>query len=742
MSHPNVSSARRRHPLIPIQEDEVNASVHAIKQYIAANENLIPDMLSSSAAMDKKKQKKNNNNTGGTNHSSREDHPDKDSHGIIFVSVDLVEPWTSAQKLSCFQSSPCHDTMVNEYDRSSRTCIMIHDRQRAISVSAEIIVSLVTLRVVDWRWLPLGTQPFVTLEEFQICEKLVKGDPKFQAMMKRRGLVPREIAHDSNAIQKWADRRWMIEPWSAGFYGDEEERGYRLLRTIVFVRVGSDDDHGYAHPVEGVCLTLDLVNRVIVCIEDMYENSSEEELAKLLPKERINYEQHLFEQEGGKMRTDMKPIEITQPLGASFTVSDTNLISWQNWNLRVGFSALEGLTLHCLEFHKRPIAYRMSIAEMAVPYGDPTSIHSRKNAFDVGEYGLGKLANSLTLGCDCLGEIHYFDGCLTNMHGVPYKMKNVICLHEEDNSILWKHTDWRRDKVSVRRSRRLVISFIATVGNYEYGFYYHLYLDGAIELEIKHTGIINTSTLFSKHFVPSEDGTLKELKHYNPSKYATKLTNEGLCGQIHQHIYCARIDMCLDGVENRLVELNVQEEEDDEINYRGNGFYAQETLLAREMEARRKVNPNSNRCWKIVNQSRKNKVGDPVSYVLQPATNIRCYAKPHSWLVQRAPWLKYHLWCSQYDPSDSRHPSGNYVNQTDGTTGGDTIETITNKNRNIVDQDLVLWYTFGITHVVRLEDFPVMPVGPLKAFTLVPHGFFDMNPVLDVPPNKPMCCKL
>lgn len=620
---------------------------------------------------------------------------------------------------------------------------MIHNMSDATCRTAEVFVSLTHGKLLDWVWLPLGTQALVTLEEFQICERLVKRDPLFQRIMSKRGLVPKELEGNVDKIQEWADRRWMIEPWSAGFYGDENERGKRLLRTIVFVRLGSDDDHGYAHPVDGLCLTLDLVSRSILYIDDMFANYPEEELQHILPKQRLNYEQHLFEKESGKrMRIDLKPIEITQPQGPSWTVTDTNLVTWQNWKLRVGFNALEGLTLHCLQFQDRPIAYRISISEMAVPYGDPTLIHSRKNAFDVGEYGLGKLANSLQLGCDCLGEIFYFDGCLSTMYGSPYQMKNVICLHEEDNSILWKHTDWRRDKVSVRRARRLVISFIATVGNYEYGFYYYLYLDGCVELEVKHTGIINTSTIFNRHYVPSEDGTLKENKRYDPLKYATKLSEEGLCGQIHQHIYCARIDMCLDGIENRLVEVNVREEDDESINFRGNSFYAEETLLQTEMEARRNLNLTTNRFWKIVNQSKRNKTNTPVSYVLQPATNVRCFAKPHSWLIKRAPWLKYHLWCSQYSVKDSRHPSGNHVNQTDGITGGDTLETITNKNRSIVDQDLVLWYVFGITHVVRLEDFPVMPVVPLKAFTLVPHGFFDENPVLDVPPSKQICCKL
>ena len=55
-------------------------------------------------------------------------------------------------------------------------------------------------------------------------------------------------------------------------------------------------------------------------------------------------------------------------------------------------------------------------------------------------------------------------------------------MHEEDCGIAWKHTDWRTGVAQMRRNRRLVFSFICTIANYEYAFYYHLYLDGAIEV--------------------------------------------------------------------------------------------------------------------------------------------------------------------------------------------------------------------------------------------------------------------
>ena len=54
---------------------------------------------------------------------------------------------------------------------------------------------------------------------------------------------------------------------------------------------------------------------------------------------------------------------------------------------------------------------------MVVPYGTPERSHYRKNVFDSGELGFGRMANSLTLGCDCLGAIHYFDAEVPTVFG-------------------------------------------------------------------------------------------------------------------------------------------------------------------------------------------------------------------------------------------------------------------------------------------------------------------------------------
>jgi primary-amine oxidase len=217
-----------------------------------------------------------------------------------------------------------------------------------------------------------------------------------------------------------------------------------------------------------------------------------------MPPAPVNYRSDLVAATtGAPMRTDLKPINITQPEGPSFTV-DGNAVSWYKWRLRIGFNAREGLVLYDVGWDDgggrvRPVLHRASLVEMAVPYGDPNAPYIRKCAFDVGDYGMGFTANSLELGCDCVGHIRYFDGVVNNARGEPVVIKNAVCMHEEDAGMLWKHTDTRLKRVEVRRNRRLVVSMVSTFANYEYAMYWNFWLDGAVTLEMKLTGILSTS---------------------------------------------------------------------------------------------------------------------------------------------------------------------------------------------------------------------------------------------------------
>ena len=228
-------------------------------------------------------------------------------------------------------------------------------------------------------------------------------------------------------------------------------------------------------PSRGCIVLIDLSTLEILEVIDHFEASGD---YVPLPRTPLNFDRDVLTE----FRKPSAPLDVVQPEGAGFRV-EGNKVTWENWDFRVGFNGREGLSLHCLGYtegtERRPVLYRASIAEMVVPYGTPERSHFRKNVFDSGELGFGRMANSLELGCDCLGTIHYFDAVVPDLFGQPQTIRNCICLHEEDAGMSWKHFDWRTERTEVRRSRKLVISSISTIGNYEYASYWYLFRTAA-----------------------------------------------------------------------------------------------------------------------------------------------------------------------------------------------------------------------------------------------------------------------
>ena len=290
-------------------------------------------------------------------------------------------------------------------------------------------------------------------------------------------------------------------------------------------------------------------------------------------------------------------------------------------------------------------------------------------------------------------------------------MPNAICIHEEDDGILWKHWDFRLDQTEVRRARRLVISTIATVGNYEYACYWYLYLDGTIEFEIKATGIINTAAC--------EPG--------KPGRYGTEVA-PGVLGHIHQHHFCARLDLAVDGDRNRVVECDTQVQPLGPDNPYGNAFYTTQMIL--KTESGRERNPDTERYWKFESATANNALGHATAYKLHPEGSVRPFVHPESPSGRRMPFVYKQLWLTRHHPQE-RYPGGEFMNHCDGSAG---VHQYVTQGRNIDGEDVVAWHVFGLHHLPRPEDFPVQPVAK-TGFKLVPVGFFDVNSTLDIPPS-------
>ena len=587
---------------------------------------------------------------------------------LRFVSVALAEPAKDA--LLTWQPS-------STLPRRAEVVVLAPAEETSYAGTVDLDAGAIH----SWERLD-GLQPAMVPEEYADIERLMLDHPDFRAALERRGITDLDLV--------------CVDPLPAGAWGDHDYEGRRMCRALAWIRPYPDGNN-YARPIEGIVGLVDLHRAEVLEVVDHG--------AVPLPPGLGEYRAH-----GRAMREDLKPIEITQPEGPSFTVAG-QLVEWQKWSFRIGFTAREGLVLHSLAYDRRPILYRASYSEMAVPYGDPSKTRYVHCPFDIGENLVGTLANSLELGCDCLGEIRYFDATVCNGAGDAVEIRNAICMHEEDHGILWKHWDFRTEHTEVRRSRRLVVSSISTIGNYDYGFFWYLYQDGTIESEVKATGIIATAAVG-----PGET-----------PRYG-QVVAEGVNGMIHQHIFNVRLDFDLDGRQNSVYEVH-SEPVDSEY---GNAFRAVKTLLRTEDESPELIDALRGRYWLIVNPESRNAIGDPVGYKLVPGENVGPLAEPDGVFARRAGFAFKHVWVTPY-AADERYAAGEYPNQ---RASADGLPTWIAQKRSIDNEDVVVWYTFGLHHLPRPEDWPVMPVHHI-GFKLKPFGFFDENPALDVPPSQP-----
>ncbi|GAA5837712.1 hypothetical protein JCM3766R1_000561 [Sporobolomyces carnicolor] len=589
--------------------------------------------------------------------------------------------------------------------------------------------------LVSYKQLPVGVQPAITLEELDETEKVVCEDATVIALCEEVGVSREQIRADC---------------WSIG-YEDRFGEGRRLQQAFVYARL-KDHEHLYAHPLD-FNVVVDTNTKEILKIDfashrvpgkeklsgtgstaphsvegDSLADAGRERIAP--PKDEHNFLPDLIQDErkargqDWSIRKDLKALEITQPDGVSFELSG-NEICWQNWKFHIGFNHREGIVLSTVQYFDvdekryRPICYRASFAEMVVPYAAPEWPHPRKFAFDVGEYGLGMMANSLELGCDCLGAIHYLDAEMSNHAGQPVTLKNCVCIHEEDDGLLWKHTDFRAGgRAQAVRSRKLIVSMVCTVANYEYLFRWCFKQDATMELEVRLTGILNTYTAHEGEEV-SSFGTLVA-----PQVQAHH----------HQHLFSLRVDPMIDGLENTVVESEVRPLDSptgSDENWAGNGFVSVKEELKTTSSGARKADPLKGRQWTITNANKKHySSGASVGYKIVCKDTPPLLPHADSLVGRRATFAKNTIWVTPYEDGQL-YPAGKYPTQTPFAPA-DSLENWMKGDRSIANEDIVVWYTFGATHVPRPEDWPVMPYEDVK-IAFKPVSFFRANPALDVP---------
>ncbi|KAJ3499515.1 hypothetical protein NLG97_g268 [Lecanicillium saksenae] len=624
-----------------------------------------------------------------------------------FRVVTLLEP-SKKQMIQYLenehQNKPIEETPV----RYARIEVVVQGN-RGENQLFELIVDLDSDKVVQKQH-HQGKHSYIDSDYMQAVEKACLADENVQAEIKTLNLPPEATV--------------VVEAWAYATDGTNDMTE-RLTMCWFYMRLlESADANYYAYPLD-VCAEVSESLQVVKIYrlptkpsERINQEKKEYDRRKMHPAETSEYHPDLRP----SPRRTTKPYQVVQPDGPSFQI-EGNHVQWEKWSFRVGFNYREGLTLHDIRYDERSLFYRLSLSEMFVPYGDPRAPYPRKAAFDLGNDGAGINANNLQLGCDCLGTIKYFDAYHNTPDGEPMKMPNVVCCHEQDDGILWKHTNFRTKNPVVARSRILVLQTIITVSNYEYIFTWHFGQDASIFYEIRATGILST--------VPTD----MEVNEKIP--YGTVVA-PGVLAPYHQHLFSLRIDPAIDGFSNSLVieESAALPIDDPSVhNPFGIGYITKQRII--EEEGGFDLDFNTNRTFKFVNESKINPItGTPVGFKLMPFYSQKLLSHPTSFHAKRSEFGNHAVWVTRHQDGD-HFPAGKYTMQ---SMGGDGLASAIAKRKDaktaesIRDQDIVIWHTFGSTHNPRIEDWPVMPSEKLTV-GLKPVNFFSGNPGLDVAPS-------
>ncbi len=623
-------------------------------------------------------------------------HPlDSLSKDEIVATVDLLKASGKISESTRFPlidlKEPAKDDVLRfAPDIPMRREVFVVTYERGANRTCEAVVDLKARTIISWKEI-FGVQPSFVEDDAKILDQSIRADARWQEAMKKRGISDLENV--------------VIVDWAGGYFGLPDEDGFRFERGASYYRGSSK--RGSLRPIEGVIAYVNLNTGKVFKFVD----------TGVVPIPKMGA--GLGAMSVDKPRATPKPMEIVQREGVDFEISGSE-VRWQNWRFHFALRRREGLVIDTVGYEDhgrlRSVLYRGSLSEMVVPYGDPSQGWFFRNAFDVGENSMGGFANSLEPMIDAPSNATFIDAFLADDKGIPYEIPRAIALYERDGGLLWKHYDDKVKHNEARRARQLVLAWIATVGNYEYGFNWIFHQDGTLEMEVMLSGFVETKAL-----------QLAGSRADHSDEYSHLLTGN-LAGVHHQHFFNFRLDMDVDGVANSVVEQNVEPLAHSAANPYGNAFTMKETLLRNEGEAQRLINLTSSRKWKIVNPSQRNAVGEPVGSTLVAGENSLPFAWPDSWIRKRAGFVSAHLWVTPYD-SAQMHAAGFYVNQSKGDDG---LPVWTQAKRSIENRDIVTWYTMGITHIPRPEDWPVMPVHSAN-FKLVPSGFFAQNPALDLP---------
>jgi primary-amine oxidase len=564
----------------------------------------------------------------------------------------------------------------------------------------EAVIDLRANRVLSWQHVP-SSQPLLTGVENDAAITLTRASPDWRAAMRRRGLTNfLEIA---------------LTPWAPGHLPLPGSKNARLYRVLSYHQ--GKQQNSYGPPIEGVETLVDLNQKKVIQVLD----------SRVRPVPQVSTD-YFDPAVRGTTRAPLKPLHVAQPAGASVAIHDQE-VSWDRWRFRFGFNVREGLVLYQVRYEDagqwRSILYRASVSEMLVPYGDPDSSWVWRNAFDEGEYGLGKLAAPLVPGQNTAPHARLLSPVVAGDLGETVTLTNRVDLFERPGAGLWSHWEYVAGTAG-RRNRELWVGFTATIGNYDYTFHWIFRPDASLELRAELNGILLMKGVDSARCQSCERPASGEPADQD-DRYGT-LVAAHIVAPNHQHFFNVRLDFDVDGVSNSVKEINVESPKNRRKNPHRNAMVAKQTVFTRESQSARHINPATARTWAIFNPNRKTELGHYPAYWLHPHGNALPFLGPDTEVRRVAGFLDQHF-AATLERTGELFSGGKYPTQ---SLRYENLRDWIRDDEAIANQDVVVWYTVGVTHVPRPEDFPIMP-SVSAGFTLLPKGYFNRNPALDVP---------
>ncbi|MBB5057301.1 primary-amine oxidase [Granulicella aggregans] len=576
------------------------------------------------------------------------------------------------------------------------------------SKSYAAVVDVSANKLESYTELTKEQAPMSTTESRSFDED-IKKDPRVIAALKARGITDLRTVHCG------------VIP--AGYVGLPEQTDGR---RIGWGECSDEMDSLYRwdRRIAGIFYVMDLKEKKITRFSD---NGA----VPMPPSTSI------YDADGGKAMPGTKPIITLEPEGPSYTVENGE-VDWQKWHFRFRLDPRVGPVINLVSYNDggkpRSVLYEGSLSEMYVPYQDPDEAWNSHVFLDGGEFfantGSGGIIKPLQVGVDCPDYATFYSGTFFRDDGTPYVRPQLACLFERvTGDPMWRHWDGSTSAISGRPTRELVFRTVATVGNYDYIFDWRFGQDGSITVGLGATGILEVKAVKDQ----TADGDLSAaMVGKTPEGKRVEfgqLIAPGISAVDHDHFFSYRLDLDVDGPNNSLmVDKLVPYKLPDTAQGRKWIWAMMPEMAKTEGEAKYNVSVEHPAMWRFANEGVKNKLGQLTSYAIMPGETGISILPAEEWPQKRAGFSAHNLWVTPYDPNE-RYVSGVY---TMGSKGEDSLPAWTKQNRNIMNTDIVAWYTMGFHHVPRPEDWPQMPT-MWHTFTLMPYQFLIKNPTMDLP---------